>query len=75
MEDEWRPIESAPKDGTVILAIVPNPAGGFWWMLAEWDRHGRETWSCYWDGDPPRDQPTHWRSLPTPPDLPAEKVM
>lgn len=74
----WRDIESAPRDGTVFLAAVPcppdypaefgPPEGGWWWMLAEWDRQGREVWSCYWDGDPPSFQPTKWQPLPAPPE-------
>ena len=35
---EWRDIESAPKDGTVILLYVP----GTW--------EGTSYWPAYWEG-------------------------
>jgi hypothetical protein len=57
----WRPIESAPKDGTWIMVAAHN--------LYPCDAH----WSAVWDGDPYDwmdaagpfvTQPTHWRPLP-----------
>lgn len=63
---KWEPIETAPKDGTVIWVIQPrnNWIGGYWqyeciWSVCCW-YHG------YGDGFP-EPQPTHWMPLPEPP--------
>ena len=75
---EWRPIETAPKDGTWFLATnkawsigsIGSPPSC--WMLCRWD--GTE-----WEAGPERittlngkwiEDPTHWMPLPEPP---AEK--
>lgn len=63
MENGWKPIDTAPKDGTAVLVSltgsdIPYPArfqNGEWIM----------TWDCYalseWDG------PTHWMPCPEKP--------
>jgi len=60
---QWRPIETAPKDGRGILGFVwPEWIEGFFW-------NGHE-WSFLSDGDIPNNaehQPTHWMPLPEPP--------
>lgn len=62
LEQEWRPIETAPK--------VCDPSV----MLANSKR--QEVWMDWWDGDSERwnnaaeyglPNPTHWLPLPTPP--------
>ncbi len=88
MDDEWRPIESAPKDGSFVLLHCPNgqlESGavtvGAYWKADERAANGRFM-KGHWDGWLGMDadvmsswcEPTHWRTLPTPPDLPAEKV-
>jgi len=63
--NEWRPIESAPKDGTNVLGGYVGPDGNsvgemFWW----------EGWWRTWDGTLHARTiyyPTHWRPLPPPP--------
>lgn len=52
----WQPIETAPKDGTVVL--VP---------LLRWD--GRvEVVTTHWNRDwVGADKPNHWMPLPEPP--------
>jgi hypothetical protein len=67
----WRPIKTAPRDGTVILIYNEN------WMDGT-------VFPAYWDDEPldedfnwhgidgshisiEDDAPTHWRPLPPPP--------
>ena len=54
---QWRPIESAPKEGVVLL-YSPHEI-----VLAEWDERG---WFEARDGGMAYN-PTHWRPLPPPP--------
>lgn len=61
---EWRPIETAPKDGTHILAA--------WQCLNKtWDMdvvlHSDGVWCTYYlDAT---HEPSHWMPLPDPPQL------
>jgi hypothetical protein len=58
---QWQPIETAPKDGTVVLACEidyypesvasANFESGSWW----------------WHMEGSRATPTHWQPLPPPP--------
>lgn len=64
---EWQPIESAPKDGTKVLAFGPhvnNREGSYIEVTPYWNGlHPR--WSVEWmDGF---GKPTHWQPLPAPP--------
>ena len=62
-EMTWRPIETAPKDGTDIL-LGFEPAIG-------WQRIGKAwggQWVSAWNHHPIHDQPTHWMPLPEPPE-------
>ena len=60
---EWQPIESAPRDGTVILGAIEWSPGqweyaAIWWGEGGWD-----------DGDyniAGRPAPSHWKMI-TPP--------
>ena len=58
----WRPIETAPKDGTAILG---------WWagecMIVDWCVVV-ERWGSTHDGENMfKPEPTHWMPLPEPP--------
>jgi len=66
MSNEWRPIETAPKDGSDIIVYRPKHDGTYipqvgidWWMTKGirpcW---GKSRADC---------QPTHWMPLPEPP--------
>jgi hypothetical protein len=61
----WQPIETAPKDGSPILAYQPD--GGC--VVISWVEYfdGGGVWTVDWvDGaEPPT--PTHWMPLPEPP--------
>ena len=61
----WKPIDTAPKDGTAILAILPDNDVPYAVIWSEW----RKTWSVEWDDwDLPENQwPTHWMPCPPPP--------
>jgi hypothetical protein len=67
---EWQPIETAPKDGTIILGLeiqstlnpeevvrIPIYWGGSEWILA-WGQ---------WDDGTFHIEATHWMPLPPPP--------
>ena len=62
-ENEWQPIETAPKDGTVVFVSlhdsnIPQPA-----------RFAEGSWEHAWDGYEFSgwDGPTHWMPLPKQP--------
>lgn len=73
---DWQPIETAPKDGTFILAVV----AGFTPAVARWEYHygegsfeyldpeslaAYEHFQAYIDSSDPW-APTHWMPLPEP---------
>jgi len=74
---EWQPIETAPKDGTVIL--LWDPSGETPWVVAMWSADDRpfvnEFGPFVWlVGANPRyseriaeNVPTHWMPMPEPP--------
>lgn len=59
-EREWRPMDSAPRDGTAILAKLPDSD------LYAVVRFKGGVWRIAWDGWIVCDQdtPTHWQPLP-----------
>ena len=58
---EWQPIETAPKDGTPVLAWLVNPSGDEYITVIKANRSGGWDWrSIYFE-------PTHWMPLPEPP--------
>ncbi len=77
---EWRPIETAPKDGTLVLVIngekggyltEPCQIGTAFFGLASYED---EAWSFEWKSNACCDEvssyiPTHWMPLPKPPIL------
>jgi hypothetical protein len=65
---EWKPIETAPKDGTLI--DVCNPHGDRTTDVRWEDGHWRHWWIGDFDGMEWRKlsiQPTHWMPRPAPP--------
>jgi hypothetical protein len=79
MTDRWRPIESAPRDGTAILLWGPYCSNA---AVAAWGRAGMHNhWVCMADGISAVEYmsdfgteyatfevPTHWMPLPSPPE-------
>lgn len=73
--DEWQPIETAPKDGTPILVFgkpQKHPNLESWYdgsaiFTAEWDAIDESF--CILGGDwlGPFIDPSHWMPLPAPP--------
>ena len=63
---EWQPIETAPKNGTLILAYETNTDDEYLsgCMLAWWNPR-----QCFWeiDGGGFGGELTHWQPLPEPP--------
>ena len=72
MNDDWLPIETAPRDGTPILAWPIKGSDGFipyvvvafdlencGKVFETWVEAAGEEWATYY--------PTHWRQLPAPP--------
>lgn len=64
---EWRPIETAPKDGTRIQLGFENMRGFnviAHWTDGGWSAAGTGQHAIYLHGRPP---PTHWMPLTDPP--------
>ena len=66
---DWRDIETAPRDGTQILAFARDQYGLKYYGVAEWAVDGpgkiqphQEGW--FWSY---AIRPTHWMPLPAPP--------
>jgi len=77
---EWRPISTAPKDGTTIMVFKFTPPAWSVIGLAFWFGQGAISgWMSYGlpvlDGEPQTlglAHPTHWMPLPAPPVSPAQ---
>jgi hypothetical protein len=73
--EEWLPIATAPKDGSVLWTFNGEQGRMHW---TEGEING-EKWALWvWDDqlladvDSEPDQPTHWRPLPAPPMAPPQ---
>ena len=67
---EWRTIDSAPKDGTQILAFYPYWNGHKnYQVVVHWCGWGNGVWQISASGGNIIDgkEPTHWKPLPQPP--------
>jgi hypothetical protein len=70
---EWQPIETAPRDETILaaLVVINNKTGRRWWEMhcisieSDTGEVNVETDSGWSAGDY-----THWMPLPTPPHTP-----
>ncbi len=66
----WRPIKTAPKDGTSVLAYARGTFNENYYGVAQWAINGpgkiqphQEGWFWYF-----AIRPTHWMPRPDPPD-------
>lgn len=70
VENEWQPISTAPKDGTVVIVWWWNKVITAWCAGAGLSRDGGDWWRSHAmevvSTDYPR--PTHWMPLPKAPD-------
>lgn len=69
----WRPIESAPKDGTAILLLYKGHAVEALWECVdsgdgESGKQPAYRWSSEFDFFGYGTEPTHWMPLPEPPE-------
>lgn len=67
MKIEWKPIETAPKDGTPIWLYTACGQCEGYWKYGEWEQ---DAIYCTYDGTggPAFEcNPTHWMPLPPPP--------
>ena len=71
---EWKPIETAPKDGTDVILLWKGSVEFGWYNVQRNPKFGE--WSFYFSGsaaysasnrDPNCPNPTHWMPLPDPP--------
>jgi hypothetical protein len=79
---EWRPIETAPKDGTRVHLYFPVFGNRPRQEFGGWDAQPHNTKpKPFWSGDGERVYgiqwyrnypPTHWKPLPAPPDSAAK---
>ena len=60
----WLPIDTAPKDGTVVLAFERNHSPDYYPCWFKQYMYEGAFWQNDYDSDP---QPTHWQPLPKPP--------
>lgn len=66
----WRPIETAPKDGTPILAWAWDGCGH---VVIWWDDDGRRPWTST-TGETFAEDVTHWQPVPLPPPPATDEV-
>lgn len=69
----WRPIDSAPKDGTAFLAFCPDgedcQGEPMTQAVLKWDpdKGDRGLWVGFYRGFRYHAEPTHWMPLPDSP--------
>ena len=72
MREPWLPIETAPLDQAILLAVNGEVVPGFWraseapWPWVVLDRYEADSIDGF-----ARTSPTHWQPLPQPPQPPA----
>jgi hypothetical protein len=64
---EWQPIETAPKDGTHVVLLVPGCRSVA--VVGHWFDFGQVVHGVtgFWEASATQIAPTHWMPLPEPP--------
>jgi len=72
--DEWRSIDTAPRDGSDILVCVTHNLPDGTWETIQWVdwRRGSDVWPVFRDRIDIPFAPTRWMPLPAPPTLNGE---
>ena len=67
---DWQKIETAPKDGTVVLTYDPRWQPPLTASFYEFPPGSGAKWRLTWDDTEKygRHEPTHWMPLPAPPE-------
>ena len=76
MSEQWQKIETAPKDGTAVLAW-----DGYDMAVTQWGESSVYARADDWVVGPTQDdrntrstfEPTHWMPLPAPPRSPSDE--
>ncbi len=63
-EQEWQPIDTAPKDGTKVILWSKRNTGQDCYVISYWHTPANPSKPGMWVG---LRNPTHWRPLPAPP--------
>ncbi len=65
----WEPIETAPKDGRVIIGWFGGKEPTPYAESVQWQPPFGKDGAWFWthDADQPVNQPTHWVEMPAPP--------
>ena len=64
VEQQWQPITTAPKDGTMILGYMPSSCHEGLLCVCFWNKVW-DHWQNNVDGG--SEKPSHWLKLPEPP--------
>lgn len=64
---QWRPIETAPKDGTPILALSDTNDGSYEHVVVWHNKHMAYPWQFGYDGAIAAHRLAYWMPLPPPP--------
>jgi hypothetical protein len=84
MTATWKPIATAPKDGTLILIFIPDrkicPVQFGFFVDSVCIEHGKvksedkhwmtQEWPFFSSIKDPHPEPSHWMPLPSPPKIP-----
>jgi hypothetical protein len=70
LTDEWQPIGTAPRNGTLVLAACESKMAAHW-QTFRFPYPLKQRWNgVKWEADDGHvydPQPTHWMPLPPPP--------
>lgn len=67
---DWRPIETAPRDGSKILLVYMSERGGPVYQIGYWHNATSRDGITGWYGLGGLAGGTHWMPLPAPPEEP-----